>query len=122
MHDHHALQRKLFLKDSGPVWRFNPIWLQQAAECLNRLGSIVTVASVNPCLSLSGLVTRDLTIRGSLWFERSDPGRLVDMIADGALKVDKIKSQAFSLDNVADALQTAALGSTPFEQVVVNPN
>ncbi len=70
---------------------------------------------------ITGLVTRDITVRGSLWFSRATPARLVRLIASGALPLDGIRSHTYPLDEVGAAIDHSARAVPPFEQVVVCP-
>ena len=99
----------------------DPAWINQAAAVLNRGGSMISVASVNPTVPTSAFVTRELAFRGSLWFARDAPASLVRMIAEGRLPVDRFRVHAYGLDDVGAAVDHAARGVSPFEHVVVRP-
>ena len=95
--------------------------LEGALRGLKRYGSLVVLGTTNTPPRIAGLVSSDLTVRGSLWFSRATPARLVRLIASGALALDRIRSHAYPLDEVDAALAHSAKGTPPFEQVVVRP-
>lgn len=95
--------------------------LEEAVRGLRRFGSLVVLGSLEKPLEVADLMSRDVTVRGSLWFPRAAPSRLVRMIANGTLPVDRIKSHSYSLDDVAGAVEHCAKTVPPFEQVVVRP-
>ena len=99
----------------------DPAWLNQAIGALNRGGSMISVASVNPDVPASGLVTKELAFRGSLWFPRDVPAALVGLIAEGRLLVDRFQAHTYRLDDVGAAIDHARRGVAPFEHVVVRP-
>ncbi|MDE0239527.1 MAG: zinc-binding dehydrogenase [bacterium] len=99
----------------------DPAWIDQAVAALNRGGSMISVASVNPTVPTPDFVTRELAFRGSLWFPRDAPAALVRMIAEGRLPVDRFRVHAYGLDDVGAAVDHAARGVSPFEHVVVRP-
>jgi len=88
---------------------------------VRRGGSMVIVASPGCAIALDGFVTHDLTLRGSLWFPRETPSKLVAMIASGTLPLDRIKNVVFSLDEIDAALAASSRPQVPFQQVVVCP-
>jgi alcohol dehydrogenase len=95
--------------------------LEASLGGLKRYGSLVVLASIDTPPRISGLVTRDVTVRGSLWFPRTSPARLVRLIASGALPLERIRSHSYPLDEIDAALAHSATVLTPFEQVVVCP-
>ncbi len=99
----------------------DPRPLEDSLLGLKRFGSLVVPADMDTPPTIAGLVTRDITVRGSLWFPRVTPARLVRLIASGALSVDGIRSHTYPLDEVGAALEHCAKAVPPFEQVVVCP-
>lgn len=95
--------------------------LEDAIEGLRRFGCLVMLGSLDKPLEIGDLITRDVTLRGSLWFPRATPSRLVAMIANGSLPVDRIRCHAYPLDEVNRAVDHCAGPVVPFEQVVVRP-
>ena len=95
--------------------------MEAALAGLNRHGALVVLASLGGAVELTGMVGRDITLRGSLWFPRETTSRLVRLIAAGALPTDRISSHVHGLDDVDGALAHAARKVAPFEQVVVRP-
>ena len=99
----------------------DPSIIEAALAGLSRYGSLVILASLSSPPRISGMVFRDLTVRGSLWFPRKTPSRLVALIASGALKLDQITSKVFPLTQIEQALASSATTGPVFEQVVVHP-
>ncbi len=99
----------------------DPHPLEDSLLGLKRFGSLVVPASMDTPPRIAGLVTRDITVRGSLWFSRATPARLVRLIARGTLPVDGIRSHRYPLDKVGAAIDHSAKVVPPFEQVVVCP-
>lgn len=95
--------------------------LEESLRGLKRYGALVVLGTTETPPRISGLVTRDLSVRGSLWFARATPARLVRLIASGALPLERIRSHAYPLDEVAAALAHSVTVVAPFEQVVVRP-
>jgi threonine dehydrogenase-like Zn-dependent dehydrogenase len=95
--------------------------LEEAIKGIRRFGSLVALGSLDAPIRIPDLITRDITVRGSLWFPRAVPSRLVRMIENGSLAVDRVRSHVYTLDNVAGAVEHGAKAVPPFEQVVVRP-
>lgn len=95
--------------------------LEDSIKGIKRFGSLVVLGSLDAPPRISDLITRDVTVRGSLWFPRAAPSRLVRMIENGTLPVSRIRSHTYSLDNVGGAVEHCARAVPPFEQVVVRP-
>ena len=95
--------------------------LEGTMQSLKRYGALVLVNGVGGPMSLPGLMVKDLTVRGSMWFPRDTPARLVEMIGAGALSLERVHSHSYPLDRVNDAVAHGAQSLPPFEQVVVNP-
>ena len=98
-----------------------PRLVEAAISGIGRNGALVMLGSFAEPPRAAGLITRDVTLRGSLWFSRSTPARLVRLIAQGALPLTRIASQRFALENVNEALARARAPIAPFEQIVVRP-
>lgn len=99
----------------------DPHPLEASLLGLKRFGSLVVPATMETAPRIAGLVTRDITLRGSLWFSRATPARLVRLIASGVLPLDAIRSHTYPLDEVGAAIAHCAKAVAPFEQVVVCP-
>ena len=95
--------------------------LEESLRGLKRYGALVVLGTTETPPQIAGLVTRDLSVRGSLWFPRATPARLVRLIASGALPLERIRSHGYPLDEVAAVLAHSAKVLSPFEQVVVCP-
>lgn len=95
--------------------------VEAALPTLRRFGRVAMITEQPRAPRFQWLLDRDVTIRFSLWFPRSTPGQLVDMIAAGALDVVGVSSTAFTLDDVEPALDAALEPLEPLHQVVVRP-
>ena len=95
--------------------------LEDALQGLKRYGALGVIGTIETLPRITGLVTRDLSVRGSLWFSRTTPARLVDLIASGKLPLERIQSHTYPLDEVSAALAHSAKVLVPFEQVVICP-
>ncbi|MEM7598155.1 MAG: alcohol dehydrogenase catalytic domain-containing protein [Pseudomonadota bacterium] len=94
--------------------------VEDALSRLARRGTLVLVASPNSPLSVSGIVLREVTLRGSFWFPPDMPGELVAMIADGTLDLSVLTAHTFPLDEVNAALD-AARDMPPLHHVALIP-
>lgn len=99
----------------------DPTLIEAALAGLSRYGSLVILASLASPPRISGMVLWDLMVRGSLWFPRKTPSRLVSLIASGTLKLDQITAKVFPLAQIEQALAASAMTGRVFEQVVVRP-
>ena len=88
---------------------------------LRRGGTMVAVARTDEPLPvpLGWLLSNDITLRGSLWFERADIAGLVAMIGSDVLDLSPVRQKVFPLDRVGDALGAAAARPGGLEQVVL---
>ena len=93
--------------------------IERSLKGIARNGSLVMLASPATPPTVSGLVTKDITVRGSLWFDRDVPARLVTLISAGTLDLSPTTSVAFPLDRLGEAMAHRPV--TPFQQVVINP-
>lgn len=97
-----------------------PDLVEAALPGLKRYGRIAVLADLPRSPRFLGLLDRDITIRFSLWFPRSTPTRLVNMIASGVLDLSGIRSHAFELNQIEEALVAASQPQVPLGQVVVH--
>ncbi len=95
--------------------------VEAALPTLRRFGRVAMITEQSRPPRFHWLLDRDITIRFSLWFPRSTPARLVDMVATGALDLSPVQSQVFGLDDVEPALEAALAPLEPLHQVVVRP-
>ncbi len=61
----------------------------------------------------------DLTIRGSLWFERRQVTKLLNMIAAGTLDLSSFEVDEYPLAEVGEALDATRRRRGALQQVVV---
>lgn len=95
--------------------------VEAALPTLRRFGRVAMITEQSRAPRFHWLLDRDITIRFSLWFPRSTPARLVDMVATGALDLSPVRSEVFGLDDVEPALEAALAPLEPLHQVVVRP-
>ncbi len=65
------------------------------------------------------MVSMDLTIRGSLWFERRQVTKLLNMIAAGTLDLSSFEVDEYPLAEVGEALDATRRRRGALQQVVV---
>jgi len=89
---------------------------------LRRNGVLVLVATTGEpmALSIGFLLSNDITVRGSLWFERSDIAELIAMIGSGVLDLSPVRLQEFPLAEVDRALEAVAARPSGLEQVILH--
>jgi D-arabinose 1-dehydrogenase-like Zn-dependent alcohol dehydrogenase len=95
--------------------------IQAALTTLNRSGRLVAVGVTEEPLAVATdlIVGMDLTIRGSLWFERHQTVELLSMIAAGTLDLSTIEVDEYPLADVGEALDATRRRQGAFQQVVV---
>jgi alcohol dehydrogenase len=95
--------------------------IEAALPSLNRGGRLVAVGVTARPLAVPTdlIVGLDLTVRGSLWFERRQATELLDMIATGTLDLSAIEIDEYPLTDVGKALAAARSRRGAFQQVVV---
>lgn len=95
--------------------------IEAALPSLNRSGRLVAVGVTGQPLAVPTdlIVGLDLTVRGSLWFERRQATELLDMIAAGTLDLSAIEADEYPLAEVGEALAATRRRRGAFQQVVV---
>lgn len=95
--------------------------IEAALPSLNRSGRLVAVGVTEQPLAVATdlLVGMDLTVRGSLLFERRQATELLNMIAVGTLDLSAIEVDEYPLAEVGQALAAARSRRGAFQQVVV---
>ena len=88
---------------------------------LKRSGRLVMVGVTEAPLPTPTdlMVVMDLTVRGSLWFERHQATELLGMIAAGTLDPSALSVDEYSLDDIGEALEATRRPHGAFRQVVV---
>ena len=64
---------------------------------------------------------RELQVRGAYMSSRSTPGRLIQLIESGLLKLEQLDLTTFPLEKVSEAVQFARKAST-LQFAVVEPH
>lgn len=74
---------------------------------LRRGGTAVFVGALTAPLSVdvSHLMRADLTLRGSFWFPREMPAKLLRLITGGALNLSPVEAEVFPLMKINEALE-----------------
>ncbi len=88
---------------------------------LKRSGSLVIVGAPKSPFSVSAgwLMAYDITIRGSLWFERNHILELMRLARAGLLPLSAFTAQTFPLSNIADALEASKHRPNPLQHVAI---
>jgi alcohol dehydrogenase len=94
--------------------------IETALAQVRRKGTVVMVASPGHPPQASGLVLREVTLRGSFWFEPSAISDLVNLIAEGALDMSVFVPHPYPLADVNTALG-ACRGMQPLHHAVLVP-
>ncbi len=95
--------------------------IQAALSTLKRSGRLVAIGVTEEPLAVPTdlIVGLDLTIRGSLWFERRQATELLNMIAAGTLDLSSFEVDEYPLAEVGEALDATRRRRGAFQQVVV---
>ncbi|QTJ66866.1 zinc-binding dehydrogenase [Rhodococcus sp. ZPP] len=99
---------------------------QLTLDCLDSLrrgGRMVSIGAMEAPLPLEmyRLMTANITIIGSLWFDVSDGEDMAAMASAGTLDLTAFDQTVFPLEKANDALEEAALRTGGFANVVVSP-
>jgi len=91
---------------------------------LRRRGTLVVVGELEAELPVDPalLMPADLTVRGSFWFERDVPARLLRLVATGALDLSRIDAEVYPLDEINTALQRVRQASGGLRHVAIACN
>ena len=97
------------------------------AEALNGLkrgGYAVNIGALTQPLVIDPIrfMTSRLHFQGSNWFTTGEGQLMADMVRAGVLDLSSIKSQAFPLDSVNQALEAIKQRPGGFTNIVVNPD
>lgn len=95
----------------------------QCLDSLRRGGRMVSIGAMEAPLSIEmyRLMTANITIIGSLWFNVAEGEDMAAMAAAGTLKLDVFDQKIFALTETNEALEQAALRDSGFSNVVVKP-
>ncbi|VFR24043.1 hypothetical protein ANDA3_1277 [plant metagenome] len=63
----------------------------------------------------------NVSVLGSMWFDRSDIDTMVEMIGSGAVSLSHIENKSFRLDDVNEAVEFVGKRPGGFINVVVTP-
>jgi len=88
---------------------------------LTRNGALVIVGELEAALPVDPalLMPADLAVRGSFWFPRGMPARLLRLVAAGALDLSGIEAEVYPLAEVNAALHRIRAGSGGLRHVAV---
>jgi D-arabinose 1-dehydrogenase-like Zn-dependent alcohol dehydrogenase len=96
--------------------------LEAVMQPLRRGGAFVVVGAPDAPLSLDvgWLMSNDITLRGSLWFERTQVTELLRLAASRHLNLAAFEAEEFELSNITEALATAQRRSNPLRHVAIS--
>jgi D-arabinose 1-dehydrogenase-like Zn-dependent alcohol dehydrogenase len=88
---------------------------------VRRHGRVVTVGAPKAPLKvpMRWLMANEITLRGSLWFERGDVEAMLRLIASGAMDLSMVEAEEYELDRLPDALDAAHRRDDPLDHVAI---
>jgi len=91
-----------------------PETIESAFDCVRAGGRLVIVGYTNKPVSLSAakIMFREIEVLGSLGCRCVDYPRIIQMCADGLIKVEKIVTHRFDLEDLADAFAVMKSGES----------
>jgi D-arabinose 1-dehydrogenase-like Zn-dependent alcohol dehydrogenase len=89
---------------------------------LRRRGSIVAVGAPKSPLPLNvrWLLANDITVRGSLWFEREQISEILSLAAAGHMNLSAFEADVFDLSRITEALAAASARPNPLRHVAIS--
>ncbi len=99
-----------------------PATLQAATTLVRRCGMVMIIGfatSLSPADTGAWLL-KEISVHTSLSFKRADTLAVLDLMANGSLKVDPIHSSTIGLSEAADAFEELAAGSGKLK-ILVDP-
>ncbi|HEY2533344.1 MAG TPA: alcohol dehydrogenase catalytic domain-containing protein [Xanthobacteraceae bacterium] len=96
----------------------------EALNALKRGGCAINIGALTEPLPLEPIrfMTSRLHFRGSNWFTTGEGQLMAEMVRAGVLDLSSIKSKAFPLDQVNQALDAVKQRPGGFTNIVVNPD
>jgi len=91
-----------------------PETIESAFDCVRAGGRLVVVGYTDKPVNLSAakIMFREMEVIGSLGCRCVDYPRIIQMCADGLIKVDEIVTHQFALENLADAFAVMKNGES----------
>jgi D-arabinose 1-dehydrogenase-like Zn-dependent alcohol dehydrogenase len=95
----------------------------EALNALKRGGSVINIGALTEPLPLEPIrfMTGRLHFQGSNWFTTGEGQLMAEMVRAGVLDLSSIKTKAFPLDEVNQALDAVKQRPGGFTNIVVNP-
>src|SRR5262249_25201020 len=89
---------------------------------LRRRGAIVVVGAPKTALplSLGWLIANEITLLGSLWFERGQIAEMLDLAASGQMDLSVFDADVFELSRITEALRSAGIRPNPLRHVAIS--
>jgi D-arabinose 1-dehydrogenase-like Zn-dependent alcohol dehydrogenase len=89
---------------------------------LRRQGALAVVGSPKDPLPLNvrWLMSNDITIRGSLWFEPHHVFEMLRLAASGAMDLSAFRAEVFELGRITEALAAASHRDNPLHHVAIS--
>jgi len=100
-----------------------PETIQSAVDLVRRGGSVTLIglsdrdATIRPGIWLM----KEVTVRCSIAYERSDFANVVEMLADGRIRADRLHTRTIGLSQLADAMAELGAGAARDVKVLVDP-
>lgn len=89
---------------------------------ISRRGALVAVGAPNSPLpvNIRWLMANDITLRGSLWFERRQIEEMLRLAISGHLKLPAFEAEVYELSRIDQAMSAARMRSNPLRHVAIS--
>jgi NADPH:quinone reductase-like Zn-dependent oxidoreductase len=89
---------------------------------VRRRGAFVVVGAPKAPLAVNvgWLLGNDITLRGSLWFERGQVAEMLRLIASGRMALSALEADVFNLSRITEALVAAQDRHNPLRHVAIS--
>lgn len=96
--------------------------IEAAVPCIRKAGTIIVVGvfGEKPRVDLGLVQNNELTVRGSLMYQRADYERTIELIADGRIVTEPLVSGHFPLEQFAAAYEHIDSASDRTMKVVID--
>jgi D-arabinose 1-dehydrogenase-like Zn-dependent alcohol dehydrogenase len=91
---------------------------------VRRRGTFVVVGApkVPLALNVRWLMANEITLRGSLWFERGQVAEMLRLAASGRMALSAFEADVFELSRITEALAAAQERNNPLRHVAISCN
>jgi len=88
---------------------------------VRRRGAFVAVGAPKAPLPIpvGWLIGNEITVHGSLWFERGDVSEMLNLVASGRMVLSAFEADVFKLSRISEALEAAKVRPNPLRHVAI---